>query len=70
MSYTSAEERICNLVDQWMKDPNSAYTEEHEIERADAVMEFFGFPEEFRKAELDDIRARHASARANARASA
>lgn len=70
MSYANAMNRITKLVDQWMKDPNAFNTEENELERADAVMELFGIPDEFRKEELDEIRARHAASRANAQASA
>lgn len=70
MSYANATKRICKLVDQWMKDPSSSNIEENELERADAVMELFGFPDEFRKGELDEIRARHAAARAHAHANA
>lgn len=70
ISHGNAMNRISKLVDQWIKDPESFNTEENEIERADAVTELFEIPDEFRQEELDEIRARHAAARANAHASA
>lgn len=49
---------------------SASLREEYKIEHADAVMELFGFPEEFRQAELDEIHSRHVSARTNPQGSA
>ncbi len=56
-------DRLRNEFEKWWNNPNAPMTEERELERADAVLEFFGFPDFIRKDEEKRIKARYAATR-------
>lgn len=59
----TAEERIIADIDLWLKDPNAPMTENRELERTDAILEFFGFPDFMRQDGAKRIKAKYAASR-------
>lgn len=54
-------DRLRNEFDKWWNNPNAPMTEERELERTDAILEFFGFPDFIRQDEEKKIKAKYAA---------